>query len=165
MDEYRYGALGRRKERLLKAINNYVGENARAFRNRDGDLIVQSEDNVREVRFDFNIESGRRSPCRRSTHTGVEKSAFENALKRTISTWGYCRGPSNPRGASPLSAFWTGLTITTRTPGRMSMWFSTRRNREARRKFSTSGSPRTKLRLGTYEEEQRVDLQHGAGVH
>ena len=38
----------------LRAVRRFIGPGGRAFRNEAGDLVVQSRDEIREVRFDFN---------------------------------------------------------------------------------------------------------------
>ena len=47
---------------MLSLIVDHVGDDARAFLNGAGDLVVQSSDEMREVRFDINHPAPHQSP-------------------------------------------------------------------------------------------------------
>ena len=44
------------------AIEGYLGENAKAQKNKDGDLVIVSEDGNRKIRFDVNNPAPHESP-------------------------------------------------------------------------------------------------------
>ena len=40
--------------RAMQSLEDFLGSNTRSFRNKSGDLIIESADGLRQVRFDFN---------------------------------------------------------------------------------------------------------------
>jgi len=53
---------GRNVEDLLSRVVDFVGDDARAFLNEAGDLVVQSADELKEVRFDMRRPHPHQSP-------------------------------------------------------------------------------------------------------
>ena len=74
-----------------KAVGDFVGPNARAFVNKAGDLIMESYDGLKQVRFDFKNPAPHADP---HVHTIVYEKIKNKKVKR-IDERIFPKGPKN----------------------------------------------------------------------